>query len=76
MATSFTTWSALATAIKDDVASGAWRTRSYSTPTGQSVTYVTLKEMMDFLARVEALAAVEDGATSGVLTVADFDVED
>lgn len=58
----FTTWADLARAMRDDLASGRWRTvQSYTLggPAAQTVTYRGLDEFLRLLALVEARAAQE-----------------
>jgi hypothetical protein len=60
----FTTWTALLTQLLDDLASGSFRTKSYSTPTGVSVTYNAPEEILAAIREVRTLAAFETGAAS------------
>ncbi|MFH1060392.1 MAG: hypothetical protein V1797_17145 [Pseudomonadota bacterium] len=58
----FTTWSALAATMRDDLASGNWRTvssYSLSGPVSQTITYRNFDEFLKLLAFVEGRAAEE-----------------
>ncbi|MBI5523359.1 MAG: hypothetical protein HY910_12080 [Desulfarculus sp.] len=63
----FTTWSDLARAMRDDLASGNFRTvSSYALPGGSgSITYRTMKEFLDLLSLVEQRASEETGGFDG-----------
>ena len=69
----FTTWSDLARTMRDDLASGNWRTvHSYSVggPAPCTLQYHSLPEFMGLLAMVEARAAQESAPDfNGQLTV-------
>lgn len=63
MATTFTTWAALLTALKNDLAAAAaaheFRVSSKSFPNGESVTFKTLDQLRGEIERVQALATAE-----------------
>lgn len=62
MANTFTSWTDLAKAMRDDLASGQWRTvQSYSLGglINQTVTYRDVKDFLDLLALVERRASEE-----------------
>lgn len=64
----FTSWSDLAQKLRDDLASGNFRTvGSYTLPGGGAVTYRTLKEFTDLLDMVEQRAAEEAGESCGFI---------
>lgn len=56
----FTTWSALKTAILDDIANGSVLTSSY-TINGRSHNFRTLKEVMDFLKFIDQRIGTDSG---------------
>lgn len=65
MAKAFTTWVDLKQDMKNDLASGAWRTMSgYGLPDGRSVQYRSFKEFQELLNYVETQADIEAGASS------------
>ena len=60
----FTTWAALKTQMLDDMASGSWKSASYSMA-GQSRTYTTFENFKAALEYVEYRAGQEAGTTPG-----------
>ena len=66
----FTTWSDLARTLRDDLASGNFRTvSSYTLPGGSGYTFRTMKEFTDLLSMVEQRAAEEtDGYCGQIIT--------
>jgi len=58
----FTTWAALLTQLKNDLASGDYRRlASYSMPDGRSATYRSISEFWELYHEVEQRAAEEEG---------------
>ncbi len=56
----FTTWTDLLTAMRDDLASGRWRRKSYTIGDAR-VEYTSIQEFLDGLRWVESRAAIESG---------------
>lgn len=48
----FTTWTALRTTVRDSLADGSWKYRSYDA-LGRAVRFSSLKEVMEFLDYVD-----------------------
>jgi hypothetical protein len=64
----FTTWSDLARTMRDDLASGNFRTvSSYTLPGGSGYTFRTMKEFLELLSMVEQRAAEESGGFDGYI---------
>ena len=62
----FTTWTALLDQLKNDLASGDFRTvQSYTAPDGFSATYRSIKEFWEFYNEVAQKAAAEEGLAYG-----------
>jgi hypothetical protein len=59
----FTTWSALLTSLKNDLAGGTWARKQYSTPDGSSVTYRDIDEFLKFYRFVEDKAGAESSSS-------------
>ncbi len=57
-------WATLLAQLDDDLSTGNWRTSSYSTPSGKSRTFQSLKEFTQFYDWVEARANREIGAVT------------
>lgn len=64
MAATFTTWAALEAEIKNDLATGSWRMKSY-TVDGQSTTFRDVDEILKFYSFVSSQAAQDARAFSG-----------
>ena len=67
----FTTWSALRTAILDDIAANPEKVlnKSYTTPGGTSVTFRDLREVMEFIREIDAeISSASDGIPSTFVT--------
>ncbi|MFH1033590.1 MAG: hypothetical protein V1806_03710 [Pseudomonadota bacterium] len=65
----FTTWSDLARTLRDDLASGNFRTvATYTLPGGSGYTFRSLKEFLELLSLAEQRAAEESGDYCGFIT--------
>lgn len=60
----FTTWSVLAKKMRDDLASGNWRTKSYDFD-GMKKEFVSPEEFYQMLLKIENRASEEEAEASG-----------
>lgn len=60
----FTTWTALYNSMLDDLASGAWKTKSY-TIQDRTHTYRDFSDFKEMLEYARTMAATESGIASG-----------
>ena len=63
----FTTWSDLAAKMRNDLASGNWRTKSYDFD-GMKKEFVSPEEFYQMLVKIEDRAAAEQADASGTGT--------